>query len=137
MVRGGPRRLKVSWIRGDERGLSRLWSILLLFVLASAVLALFGVFLYDYFRVTTTAYETAKEDRPISRAKLAADQETLARIRTKLHMYYNQYRRWPADRAALARILVRPPSFQCDGNDYDYDPKTGMVRLLIEDSSRC
>jgi hypothetical protein len=46
-------------------------------------------------------------------------------------------RRWPRDKAALAKILVPPPDFQCSGNDYDYDPKTGMVRLLIEDPSRC
>jgi len=122
---------------GDERGLSRLWIAFLLFVLGSAVLALLGGFLYDYFRATTTAYETLREDRPISRARLAADQESLAQIRTKLHMYYNQHRRWPRDKAALAKILVPPPSFQCGGNDYDYDPKTGMVRLLIEDPSRC
>ena len=133
MARGRPG----GWGCRDERGVSRLWIGLLLFVLGSAVLALFGVFLYDYFRDTSTAYETLKGDQPISRARLAADQESLARIRTKLHMYYNQYRRWPPDRAALAKFLVPPPSFQCNGNDYDYDPKTGMVRLLIEDPSRC
>src|SRR3972149_10711772 len=128
MARGGPCRFKAGWVCCNERGLSRLWSALLLFVLSSAVLALFGVFLYDYFRATTRAYEILKEDQPISRAKFDADRESLARIRTKLHMYYNQYRRWPRDKAALAKILIPPPDFQCSGNDYDYDPKTGTVR---------
>ncbi|HLC41259.1 MAG TPA: hypothetical protein VJO34_06470 [Methylomirabilota bacterium] len=134
---GGPCRLKAGRSSAGERGLSRLWVALLLFALASAMLALFGAFLYDYFRATTTAYETLREDKPISRARVAADQESLAQIRMKLHLYYNQYRRWPRDRAALAKILIPAPSFQCDGNDYDYDPRTGTVRLLIEDPSRC
>jgi hypothetical protein len=137
MACGGPHRVKGSRILDDDRGVSRLWIMLLVLVLALAVLALFGAFLYDYFRATTTAYETLKEDRPISRARLAADQESLARIQMKLQLYYNQYRRWPRDRTALAKILVPAPSFQCDGNDYDYDPRTGTVRLLIEDPSRC
>jgi hypothetical protein len=29
------------------------------------------------------------------------------------------------------------PKFQCAGNDFEYDPATGALQLLITDSGRC
>jgi len=37
----------------------------------------------------------------------------------------------------VAALLTPPPNFQCEGNDYNYDPATGQVTLLIDDFSRC
>jgi hypothetical protein len=32
---------------------------------------------------------------------------------------------------------MAPPRFQCAGNDFEYDPATGALRLTITDDARC
>ncbi len=51
--------------------------------------------------------------------------------------YQAEHGRWPADKAIVLSLLVSPPKFQCAGNDFEYDPASGTLRLLITDDSRC
>ena len=37
----------------------------------------------------------------------------------------------------VATLLNPPPAFQCEGNDYRYEPATGLVTLVIDDATRC
>jgi hypothetical protein len=51
--------------------------------------------------------------------------------------HYVQQGQWPADKAAVLAILNAPPRFQCAGNDFEYEPAGGQVRLQIDDPARC
>lgn len=101
------------------------------------VLAIVGALLYAYLGSTTKTLETVQKERPLSQARLTADRATLTAIRSSLQIYYAQNGRWPASKEAVAELLTPGPAFQCEGNDYDYDPATGQVTLLIDDPSRC
>jgi len=106
-------------------------------VIVLAVVALAGALLVRYMGSTTKTLERFQQDKPLGGARLAADQVTAASIRTALQAYQAQHGAWPADRAAVLALLGAPPRFQCAGNDFDYDPATGHVRLLVEDPARC
>jgi type II secretory pathway pseudopilin PulG len=101
------------------------------------VLAIVGSVLYAYLGSTQKTLETIQKERPLSQARLTADRATLAAIRSSLQIYYAQNGQWPASKDAVAALLSPPPNFQCDGNDYTYDPGSGQVGLMIDDSSRC
>ncbi len=101
------------------------------------VLAIVGAILYQYFASTAKTLETVQKERPLSQARLTADRATLAAIRSSLQIYYAQNGRWPASKEAVAELLNPAPGFQCEGNDYDYDPATGQVTLMINDPTRC
>ena len=45
--------------------------------------------------------------------------------------------KWPESKEAVATLLHPPPNFQCQGNDYTYDPATGQVGLVSDDPGRC
>ncbi len=101
------------------------------------VLAIVGSVLYAYLGSTSKTLEKVREERPLSQARLTADRATLVSIRTALNAYYGSNGTWPPSKDAVATLLSPPPNFQCEGNDYDYDPATGQVSLLIDDLSRC
>jgi hypothetical protein len=61
----------------------------------------------------------------------------VAAIRTSLQLYFGQHGGYPPSKEAVATLLNPPPSFQCEGNDYRYEPATGLVTLVIDDANRC
>ncbi len=116
----------------DQRGFG-LVEILLVLV----VVAITGFLLMRYVGSTARTVEKLQEERPLAAAKLAADQATLASIQGMVRTYQAQTGQWPADKAAVLALLQSPLRLQCAGNDFEYDPASGTLRLLITDSSRC
>ncbi len=116
----------------DPRGFGLIEILLVLVVVAVA-----GALLYRYVGSTARTVEKIQEERPLAHAKLAADQATLDSVRGMLRAYYAEHGRWPADQTAVLALLQGPPRFQCAGNDFEYDPASGGLRLLITDSARC
>jgi type II secretory pathway pseudopilin PulG len=106
-------------------------------LVVAVVLAIAGAFLYQYFVSTTKTVETIQQQKPMSAARLAADRATVAAIRTSLQLYFGQHGGYPPSKEAVATLLNPPPSFQCEGNDYRYEPATGLVTLVIDDANRC
>lgn len=116
----------------DTRGAS-----LVEIALVVVVLAIVGAVLYAYLASTTRTLEEVQEKRPLSQTRLTADRATLAAIRGAIQVYYGQHGQWPPTKDAVAALLNPPPNFQCTGNDYEYDPAGGQVRLLVDDPERC
>lgn len=106
-------------------------------LLALVVVAVCGAVLYKYVASTARTVENLKEQRPLAGTKLVADQATLGTIRTAVQGYYGEHGQWPADKDAVLALLPGPPRFQCAGNDFEYDPAGGQVRLLMTDPARC
>ncbi|HKB26580.1 MAG TPA: hypothetical protein VKG64_16205 [Methylomirabilota bacterium] len=106
-------------------------------LLVLVVVALAGALLMRYVGSTAKTLEKLQEDRPLQRSKLAADQATLDSVQGLVRNYQAEHGRWPADKAIVLSLLVSPPKFQCAGNDFEYDPASGTLRLLITDDSRC
>lgn len=100
-------------------------------------LAIAGAFLYQYFVSTTKTVETIQQQKPLSAARLAADRATVAAIRTSLQLYFGQHGGYPPSKDVVATLLNPAPSFQCEGNDFRYEPSTGLVTLVIDDADRC
>ncbi len=101
------------------------------------ILAIAGAFLYQYFVSTTKTIETIQQQKPLSAARLAADRATVAAIRTSLQLYFGQHGGYPPSKDVVATLLNPPPTFQCEGNDFRYEPSTGLVTLVIDDANRC
>lgn len=101
------------------------------------ILAVAGTLLFHYIGSTARTVEQIQEQRPVSSARLAADQATLASIRSTLQAYRALHGRWPADKPGLLALLPSAPRFQCAGNDFEYEAAGGTVRLLIEDPGQC
>lgn len=120
---------------GTRRGQSGFGLLEILVV--AVILAVVGSFLYQYFVSTTKTVETIQQQKPMSAARLAADRATVAAIRTSLQLYFGQHGAYPPSKDVVATLLNPPPSFQCEGNDYRYEPATGLVTLVIDDASRC
>jgi prepilin-type N-terminal cleavage/methylation domain-containing protein len=106
-------------------------------LVVAVILAVVGTFLYQYFLSTTQTVETIQQQRPLSAARLAADRATVAAIRTSLQLYFGQHGGYPPSKEVVASLLNPPPSFQCEGNDFRYDPSNGQITLVIDDASRC
>jgi prepilin-type N-terminal cleavage/methylation domain-containing protein len=111
-------------------GLVEILIVLIAVAIASAVL-------YKYIASTARTVETLQEQRAMGGARLAADQAALGTIRTAVQTYYARQGQWPADKAAVLAVLDAPPRFQCAGNDFEYEPAGGQVRLRIDDPARC
>ena len=103
----------------------------------AVILAVVGAFLYQYFLSTTKTVETIQQQKPMSAARLAADRATVAAIRTSLQLYFGQHGGYPPNKEVVSTLLNPAPSFQCEGNDFRYDPANGQVTLVIDDASRC
>lgn len=106
-------------------------------VLVLAVVALAGFLLLRYVGSTARTAEKIQKERPIAHARLAADRATLASVQSMVRAYQAQHGQWPADKAAVLALLAAPPRLQCAGNDFEYDPASGALRLLIDDPGRC
>ena len=106
-------------------------------LVVAVILAIVGGFLYQYFVSTTKTVETIQQQKPMSAARLAADRATVASIRTSLQLYFGQHGEYPPSKDVVATLLNPSPSFQCEGNDYRYEPATGLVTLVIDDPARC
>lgn len=119
-------------MRDGQRGLGIVEILLVLVVVAIA-----GTVLYRYLGTTAATIEKIQEERPLANAKLAADQATLTSIQGLVRAYQARNGQWPADKAAVLALLAGPPRFQCPGNDLEYNPTDGSLRLLITDSGRC
>ena len=102
-----------------------------------AVVAIAGFLLMQYVNSSSKSLETLKQERPIDRARLIADRATLGSIQSQVRAYQAEKGEWPPDKAAVLALLMGPPRFQCAGNDFEYDPATGTLRLTITDDTRC
>ena len=73
------------------------------------------------------------------KAKLAADQGTMAAIRSAIAIYYGKNDGvFPGSTATLNTLLQAPASWQCAGNSaYSYAPATGLAALAVNDVSGC
>jgi prepilin-type N-terminal cleavage/methylation domain-containing protein len=115
-----------------QRGFGLIEILLVLVVVAVA-----GAVLYQYMASTAKTIETFQEQRPIAGARLVADQATLGSIRSALQAHYSAQGQWPADKAGVLAAIGFHPRFQCPGNDFEYEPGGGQVRLLVTDPARC
>jgi prepilin-type N-terminal cleavage/methylation domain-containing protein len=102
-----------------------------------AVVALTGYLLMQYVNSSAKTAEQLRQERPIDRSRLAADRATLSSMQSVVRTYQAEKGEWPPDRTAVLALLMAPPKFQCAGNDFDYDPATGALRLTITDDTRC
>ncbi len=118
--------------RADQRGIG-----LIEILLVVAVVAVAGFFLMRYMTSTATMVEKLQEDKLLTQARLTADQGTLRSIQSLVRAYQAQHGRWPPDRAVVLALVDVPPRFQCPGNDFEYDPASGTLRLVIADPGRC
>jgi hypothetical protein len=106
-------------------------------VLALLVVAVAGTAFYTYLGATRRSLEAISVDRPMNQARLVADLQTLAQIKTQLGVYHAGHGTWPPGRDAVAALLSPTPRFQCAGQDYTYDPGSGAVGLVVMDARRC
>jgi type II secretory pathway pseudopilin PulG len=111
--------------------------VLIEILVVAVILAIVGAFLYQYLVSTTRTVETIQQQKPMSAARLAADRATVAAIRTSLTLYFAQHGAYPPSKDVVATLLNPPPAFQCEGNDYRYEPATGLVTLVIDDAASC
>ena len=118
--------------RTDARGFGLIEILLVLVIVAFA-----GFLFVRYLGSTARTVEKIQEERPLPNARLAADQATLASVQGTVRAYAAQHGQWPPDKAAVLALLQSPPRFQCAGNDFEYDPASGALRLLIADAARC
>jgi len=106
-------------------------------VIVLAVVAVAGYLLMQYFTSTAKTVEKMQQERPLPRTRLAADQATLTSVQGVVRTYQAEKGQYPADKATVVGLLASPPRFQCPGNDFEYDPATGALSLIISDDSRC
>jgi type IV pilus assembly protein PilA len=72
------------------------------------------------------------------KARLAADQGTLAAIRSAIAIYYgNNDGVFPAAEPAGPPLLQAAPDWQCPGASHAYDPVTGVETYTPNDISAC
>jgi prepilin-type N-terminal cleavage/methylation domain-containing protein len=102
-----------------------------------AIVAIAGYLLVQYFSSTARTVEKLQQDRPLARARLAADRATLTSVEDLVRAYRAEKGQYPPDKAAVLGLLVSPPRFQCPGNDFEYEPATGALGLAITDDARC
>ena len=101
------------------------------------VIAIAGFVFVRYFSSTATTVQKLQEEKPLDHTRFAADRATLATLTGLVRTYQAQHEKWPPDKATVLGLLAGPPRFQCAGNDIEYDPATGSLRLLVDDVARC
>ena len=102
-----------------------------------AVVALAGYVLMQYLGSTARTVEKLQQDRPAAQGRLAADRATLAALQGAVRSHQAENGRWPPGKIAVLGLLTARPMFQCPGNDVEYDPASGALKLTITDESRC
>jgi Tfp pilus assembly protein PilE len=72
------------------------------------------------------------------KTKLAADQGTMAAIRSAIAIYYGSNEGiFPSSQATVTSLL-QAPAWQCAGNSgWGYTPATGIATLAVNDTSGC
>jgi prepilin-type N-terminal cleavage/methylation domain-containing protein len=72
------------------------------------------------------------------KAKLAADQGTMAAIRSAIAIYYGKNDGvFPGSAGAIDLLLQAPPAWQCVGQANNYVAATGLASLAVNDISGC
>jgi prepilin-type N-terminal cleavage/methylation domain-containing protein len=122
----------VRRVAANQRGFG-----LIEILIVVAVVALAGYFVMQYVGSSARSVETLKKERPIDRSRLAADRATLATLQGLVRAYQAEKGQWPPDKAAVLGLLAGPPTLQCAGNDFEYDPTSGALSLTVTDDSRC
>jgi len=102
-----------------------------------AVVAAAGYLLMQYVSSSAKTVEQLQQDRPLDRSRLAADRATLAALQGLVRSYQAEKGQWPPHKTAVLGLLMAPPTFQCAGNDIEYDSASGALRLTITDDTRC
>ena len=102
-----------------------------------AVVSLAGYVLMQYIGSSARTVEQLQRERPLDRSRLAADRATLTTMQSVVQSYHAEKGEWPPDRATVVALLAAPPKFQCAGNDFEYDPAAGTLRLTMTDDARC
>ncbi len=101
------------------------------------VAALVGMVLLNYFRSTEQTVKTMTEQAPLAQSRLATDLATAAALRTAVTLYLSREGKYPPDKTTVDSLVHPPPTFQCPGNTYTYDPESGQITLAITESTRC
>lgn len=130
-------RARHAWADGVSRRTTQRGFGLVEILIVLAVVAMAGYLLMQYVNSTAKTTEMLQQERPIDRARLAADRATLASVQTAVRNYQAEKGQWPPDKAAVIALLMGPPRFQCQGNDFNYDPASGALSLTITDDTRC
>lgn len=120
-----------SW-PGRERGLGFI-ELLIVLIVAAVV----GVIVLNYFRATEKTVKTMTEQAPLAQSRLATDLATAAALRTAVTFYLSREGKYPPDKTTVDSLVHPPPTFQCPGNTYTYDPESGQITLAITESTRC
>jgi prepilin-type N-terminal cleavage/methylation domain-containing protein len=102
-----------------------------------AVVAIGGYLVMQYATSSAKTVEQLQKERPIDRSRLAADRATLSTLQGLVRNYQAEKGQWPPDKAAVLGLLMGPPTLQCAGNDFEYDPASGTLSLTITDDGRC
>jgi prepilin-type N-terminal cleavage/methylation domain-containing protein len=72
------------------------------------------------------------------KAKLAADQGTIAALRSATAIYYGRHNgNFPVDQAMLNTLVVPTPNWQCTGNAYSYTAGNGRILISINSIASC
>src|SRR5438874_1602799 len=82
--------------RTDARGFGLIEILLVLVIVAFA-----GFLFVRYLGSTARTVEKIQEERPLTNARLAADQATLASVQDTVRAYAAQHGQWPPDKAAV------------------------------------
>ena len=106
-------------------------------LVVAVILAVAGAFLYQYFVSTTKTVETIQQQKPHVRGAARRRPGDRGRDPDVAPLYFGQHGAYPPSKDVVATLLNPPPSFQCEGNDYRYEPATGLVTLVIDDANRC
>ena len=117
---------------GRQRGFSVVELLIVLIVLALA-----GMLALNYFRATEQTMKALTEQAPLAQSRLAADLATAAALRQAVNIYASREGKFPPDKAAVDALVHPPPTFQCPGNTYTYDPVSGRVTLAMNDPASC
>ena len=79
-------------------------------IIVVAIVAVAGFLLMRYFSATAKTVEKLQQDRPLARAKLAADQATLTSVQGMVSTYRAEKGQYPSDKAGVIGLLWTRPS---------------------------
>jgi len=106
----------------NQRGFGFIEIVIVLVVVAAA-----GYLLMQYFTSTATTVEKLQQDRPLPRAKLAADQATLTSVQGLVRTYHAGKGQYPPDKGTVLGLLASPPGGRAaDGGTGAPEGKPGV-----------